>query len=125
MDEDIQMHSDSLYHRMLQHEAAVEKAKSEGAPIPKFDLSLPKQNANAIAPSEEVQKQWKEKLDKLPEDERAVEEAALRADLQVKTTVARDMKKVWDTKKEEREARQAAGQGTISDTLSSLLFGGK
>jgi hypothetical protein len=52
-------------------------------------------------------------------------EAALRADLQVKTTVARDMKKVWDTKKEEREARQAAGQGTISDTLSSLLFGGK
>jgi hypothetical protein len=46
---------------MLQHEAAVEKAKSEGVPIPKFDLSLPKQNVNAIAPSEEVQKQWKER----------------------------------------------------------------
>ncbi|KAI9171690.1 hypothetical protein HJFPF1_01179 [Paramyrothecium foliicola] len=123
VDEDIQMHSDSLFQRMLLHEQAVEKAKKEGTPIPVFDLSLPKPSASTVAPSEEIQKQWKEKLDQLPEDERKVEEAALRADLQVKTTVARDMKKIWDTKHEEREARQAEGQGTLSDSLASLVFG--
>lgn len=35
-DERIQMHADRLYHRMLDQEAAIAKAKEEGLPIPQF-----------------------------------------------------------------------------------------
>ena len=36
VDEAIQMHADTLYHRMLAREAAVEEAKAAGLPEPKF-----------------------------------------------------------------------------------------
>ncbi|KAL7943138.1 hypothetical protein V8C42DRAFT_329806 [Trichoderma barbatum] len=127
VDEDIQLHADALFQRMLQHEAEVEKAKENGTLIPTFDPSIPKNAAIAtnIKPSEELQKQWKEKLDQLPEDERAAEEAALRADLQAKADVARNVKKIWDAKREEREVRRAEGQATFSDTIAALFSKGK
>lgn len=118
------MHADTLFQRMLQHETAVQKAKADGTPIPVFESVLPKPKGEIVRPNEELEKQWKEKLDKLPEDERAAEEAALRADLQIKSDVAKNVKSIWDSKKEEREARQASGQGTFGDTITSL-FGGK
>ncbi|KAL6876687.1 hypothetical protein J3F83DRAFT_726699 [Trichoderma novae-zelandiae] len=128
VDEDIQLHADALFQRMLQHEAEVEKAKENGTLIPAFDPSIPKpstMSAPAIKPSEELQKQWKERLDQLPEDERAAEEAALRADLQAKADVARNVKKIWDAKREEREVRRAEGQATFSDTIAALFSKGK
>ncbi|KAL6701790.1 hypothetical protein J3F84DRAFT_16240 [Trichoderma pleuroticola] len=128
VDEDIQLHADALFQRMLQHEAEVEKAKENGTLIPTFDPSLPKTTATTasnIKPSDELQKQWKEKLDQLPEDERVAEEAALRADLQAKADVARNVKKIWDAKREEREVRRAEGQATFSDTIAALFSKGK
>ncbi|UKZ65225.1 uncharacterized protein TrAtP1_006421 [Trichoderma atroviride] len=128
VDEDIQLHADALFQRMLQHEAEVEKAKEAGTLIPSFDPSIPKPTATpatAVKPSEELQKQWKEKLDQLPEDERAAEEAALRADLQAKADVARNVKKIWDAKREERDVRRAEGQATFSDTIAALFSRGK
>ncbi|KAL6904606.1 hypothetical protein GGI43DRAFT_284460 [Trichoderma evansii] len=128
VDEDIQLHADALFQRMLQHEAEVEKAKENGTLIPTFDPSIPKTAitaATAVKPSEELQKQWKEKLDQLPEDERPAEEAALRADLQAKADVARNVKKIWDAKREEREVRRAEGQATFSDTIAALFSKGK
>ncbi|KAK4059412.1 hypothetical protein Trihar35433_10873 [Trichoderma harzianum] len=128
VDEDIQLHADALFQRMLQHEAEVEKAKENGTLIPTFDPSLPKTTAttaSTIKPSDELQKQWKEKLDQLPEDERAAEEAALRADLQAKADVAANVKKIWDSKREEREVRRAEGQATFSDTIAALFSRGK
>lgn len=128
VDEDIQLHADALFQRMLQHEAEVEKAKEAGTLIPTFDPSIPKTTATpatAVKPSEELQKQWKEKLDQLPEDERVAEEAALRADLQAKADVARNVKKIWDAKREERDVRRAEGQATFSDTIAALFSKGK
>lgn len=130
VDEDIQLHADALFQRMLQHEAEVEKAKENGTLIPTFDPSIPKPSSSAAAtpavkPSEELQKQWKEKLDQLPEEERPAEEAALRADLQAKADVARNVKKIWDAKREEREVRRAEGQATFSDTIAALFSRGK
>ncbi|KAM0466928.1 hypothetical protein ACHAPV_000439 [Trichoderma viride] len=128
VDEDIQLHADALFQRMLQHEAEVEKAKEAGTLIPTFDPSIPKTTATpatAVKPSEELQKQWKEKLDQLPEDERVAEEAALRADLQAKADVARNVKKIWDAKREERDGRRAEGQATFSDTIAALFSKGK
>lgn len=36
VDEDIQMHADTLYHRMLDQEKAIEAAKAAGEPVPTF-----------------------------------------------------------------------------------------
>lgn len=105
---------------MLQHEAEVEKAKQEGTTIPTFEPVLPKTNIPVVKPTEELEKQWKEKLEKLPEDERAVEEAALRADLHAKAEVAENVQKIWDLKREERGLRQSEGKGTFTDTLATL-----
>ncbi|KHN96714.1 uncharacterized protein MAM_05270 [Metarhizium album ARSEF 1941] len=121
VDEDIQMHADTLYDRMLVHETAVEQAKKDGTPIPIFDPALPKASAARVVPTQELEKTWREKLDKLPEGERVVEEAALRADLQAKSDVSKNVKQIWATQKEEREARKANGQATFGDTLSAIF----
>lgn len=113
---------------MMAHEAAVEKAKQEGTPVPVFETVVPKSKtkADVVLPSDELQQQWKEKLDKLPESEREVEEAALRADLQAKADVAGRVQQIWDTQKEERKTRQAEGTSTFMDYLSTLFGrGGK
>jgi hypothetical protein len=109
---------------MLQHEKLVAKAKEEGLPAPVFESVVPKPKPSATEVTEEVEKQWREKLEQLPVGEREAEEAALRADYQAKANMAKTMRGVYDTKKEERESRQAAGQGTFSDTITSL-FGSK
>ncbi|KAF5573970.1 hypothetical protein FPCIR_13777 [Fusarium pseudocircinatum] len=121
VEEDIQMHADSLYQRMIKHEEAVEKAKAEGLPVPVFQTTLPKAKKDAVMPTEELQQQWKEQLDKLPADERAVEEAALRADLQAKAEVAGSVQKIWDTQTEQRKQRQAEGTSTFGDYIASLF----
>lgn len=120
VEEDIQMHADKLYNRMLDHEKAVAKAKEAGLPIPVFDSIVPKPVQKGPKPSEEVEKTWRETLDKLPEGEREAEEAALRADYQTKEEVAKNIKQMMDAKKQERENRQAAGEGTITDAISTL-----
>jgi hypothetical protein len=121
VEEDIQMHADSLYQRMIKHEEAVEKAKAEGLPVPVFQTTLPKAKKDAVMPTEELQQQWKEQLDKLPAEERAVEEAALRADLQAKAEVAGSVQKIWDTQAEQRKQRQAEGTSTFGDYIASLF----
>ncbi|KAF5681756.1 hypothetical protein FCIRC_5370 [Fusarium circinatum] len=121
VEEDIQMHADSLYQRMIKHEEAVEKAKAEGLPVPVFQATLPKAKKDAVMPTEELQQQWKEQLDKLPAEERVVEEAALRADLQAKAEVAGSVQKIWDTQAEQRKQRQAEGTSTFGDYIASLF----
>ncbi|KAF4464771.1 hypothetical protein FALBO_8395 [Fusarium albosuccineum] len=121
VEEDIQMHADSLFQRMIKHEEAVEKAKAEGLPIPVFEPSIPKVKSQAVAPTEELQQQWKEKLEKLPVEERAAEEAALRADLQAKAEVADSVQKIWDTQAEQRKQRQVEGSSNFGDYLASLF----
>ncbi|TQV96102.1 hypothetical protein V2A60_003449 [Cordyceps javanica] len=125
IEEDIQMHADKLFNRMLDHEKAVAKAKEEGLPIPVFDSVVPKPSRPIPAPAEDVEKTWHNTLAKLPEDEREAEEAALRVDYQTKADVARNIKDIMDARKKEREVRQAAGEATLTDTLSALWSGGK
>ncbi|CEI64345.1 hypothetical protein FVEN_g11040 [Fusarium venenatum] len=121
IEEDIQMHADALYQKMLKHEEAVEKAKTEGLPVPVFQTKLPKAKDDSVVPTEELQQQWKEQLDKLPAEERVVEEAALRADLQAKAEVAGSVQKIWETQAEQRKQRQAEGNSTFGDYMASLF----
>lgn len=115
------MHADTLFQRMLKHEAAVEQAKKDGTPIPVFEVVLPQKKTGVAAPSAELTKQWEEGLEKLPAAERAVEEAALRADFEAKAEVATNMREIWKTQREEREARMAKGQATFFDSVAALF----
>lgn len=125
VDEDIQMHADQLYQRVLAHEKAVEAARENGTPIPVFNPAIPRVSKTTVQPTEEVQQQWKEALEKLPEEERAAEEAALRADLQAKTDVAKSMKSFYESRKKKSKAEEDAGieRKTVAEQLWDRMMG--
>ncbi|PFH62243.1 hypothetical protein XA68_14374 [Ophiocordyceps unilateralis] len=125
VNEEIQMHADALYQRMLKHEEAVEQAKKDGTTIPTFEIIIPKTaSTRKTAPTPEDEEQWKKKLDELPEEERAIEAAALRADFHAKAEVATSVKEIRQTQKDGRDARIAQGKGSVVDSLLALLWSG-
>lgn len=127
VDEEIQLHADALYHRMLDQEAAVEKAKAEGTPIPQFAPVFPRataaEQADGTPLDAETQKLWKEKLDKLPEEDRAAEAEAIRAELRAKAEMASKVKDLWQEQAEQRKARREQGQETIGDKITGFFSG--
>lgn len=134
------MHADTLYHRMLDQEAAIEKAKAEGLPIPTFSpiLSKPKKldsttdkipfdapkPENSLKPSdlsEKVQLGLKKRLEDLPERERQLEERAIEAELQAGEQVARNLGSIYERQAEERRRRKEEGKETIGDKFASIF----
>jgi hypothetical protein len=133
LDERIQMHADTLYHRMLEQEKAVESAKAEGRPVPTFPplLSIkPKQplpplddsglNASDLKPK--IQKQLKKRLEGLSEREREVEERAIKAEIEAGVAVAKQLTSIYEKQDEERKQRKEQGKETIGDKITSLLL---
>lgn len=123
MDERIQMHADKLYHQMMEQEAAIEKAKAEGLPEPKFEPIIPKkasedQLANL---SEEARKRYQEALEKVDESQRTAEEAAIQAEMRSKAEMVGKVKELWKEQEVERQARKARGEETLKDKVSALF----
>ncbi|CAK7220799.1 hypothetical protein SBRCBS47491_004311 [Sporothrix bragantina] len=144
MDERIQLHADTLYHRMLQQEAEIEKAKAEGRPAPALDfatnIALPKAGVAAASPTapavpaapavpiendlsipEDLRKQFAEKLAKLPAAERSAEEAALRAELVAHAEMSTRVTELRAAQQAAREQRKADGKATLKDRVSGLF----
>ncbi|KAK4240980.1 hypothetical protein C8A03DRAFT_30949 [Achaetomium macrosporum] len=138
VDEDIQMRADELYHRMLDQEREIEKAKAEGREAPAFRPLLEGQKAvvpaaapaaaapaaaavDVLEPSAATVAAWKEKLEKLPPEEREAEEQALRAEHRANAEMAAKIQGLWQEQAKEREARKAAGKETIMDKFSALV----
>ncbi|KAL2074264.1 hypothetical protein VTL71DRAFT_8042 [Oculimacula yallundae] len=138
VDEQIQMHADTLYHRMLAQEAAIESAKAANKPIPSFPPllssspnSTPVPGAahaskpeNELQPSDlpvKVQAAFKKRLEGLNEGEREVEERAIKAEIQAGVEVAKNLGKVYEVQKEERRIRKEMGRETIGDKISSVF----
>lgn len=118
-EERIQMHADKLYHRMMDYEAAVDRAKRSGTPIPPlssvFEASKPSPSVQQLVELEPglVEKkirelQLQQGLEELPPHER---ELAVRAALQeAKMTYlySEEMKgyaREMDGKRKERQRR--------------------
>ena len=62
------MHADTLYHRMLEQEAAIEAAKAEGRPVPAFpplvtEPITPASGACQIEPSDRLCAAFHEEAD--------------------------------------------------------------
>ncbi|KAK3341694.1 hypothetical protein B0T25DRAFT_350312 [Lasiosphaeria hispida] len=132
VDEQIQMRADELYHTMLDQEAAADKAKAEGLELPKFGPLIPKAAAvptdpsipAAVAPAEpgpNTEAAWRRKLEELPEQDRAAEEVALRAEYQAKAEMAVKIQTIWQGQAKEREARKAEGKETIIDRIKNVV----
>jgi hypothetical protein len=134
VDEEIQMRADELFHRMLAQEKEIEKAKEEGRAVPVFKPLLEekkeaapgaaaagKEGDKAFEPSAATVAAWKEKLAKLPPEEREAEERALRAEHRAKAELAAKVQGLWQEQAKEREARKAEGKETIMDKFSALV----
>jgi len=129
VDEKIQMHADTLYHRMLDQEAAIEAAEAEGRPIPAFPPLVtapiaPTSETDHIEPSylpPAVQKQLKKRLEGLSEEEREIEEKAIKAEIQAGEQVAGHLGDLYQKQEEEKRTRKEQGRETIGDKISSIF----
>ncbi|KAH7360238.1 hypothetical protein BKA65DRAFT_181044 [Rhexocercosporidium sp. MPI-PUGE-AT-0058] len=140
VDEQIQMHADTLYHRMLDQEKAIEAAKAEGKPLPEFPPLLSSSNKtkssntsaaahahleeNKLKPSDlppKVQAAFKKRLDGLTDEEREVEERAIKAEIQAGEQVALSLGSIYERQAEEKRIRKEQGKETIGDKISSVF----
>ncbi|KAI0976576.1 hypothetical protein F4678DRAFT_413796 [Xylaria arbuscula] len=127
VEEDIQMHADALYHRMLTQEAEIEAAKKEGRPIPKFAPLAPRPMVSAgVAEPEltpEQQETLKARLENVAEEDRAAEEEAIKGEMRAKAEVASKVQGLWQQQELERQIRKQKGEETMWDKVAGA-FGG-
>lgn len=135
VDEQIQMHADTLYHRMLDQEKQIEEAKEEGRPVPIFPPLISKARAGQSDSAQEstklkasdlspkVQASFKKRLEGLNDDERQVEERAIQAEIEAGEQVAGQLGKIYEKQDEERRQRKEQGRETISDKFFSIFRG--
>lgn len=127
------MQADTLYHRMLDQEKAIEKAKEEGLPPPAFPplLSPPKKVVNTDNPTgkqdaveisdlrERIQAPLKKKLATLEGEERELTENAMKAEIAAGAQVAKRLDVINSKQEEERRIRKEQGRETIADKIAS------
>ncbi|KAI9782540.1 MAG: hypothetical protein M1816_001837 [Peltula sp. TS41687] len=137
VDERIQMHADKLYHRMLEQEAAVEKAKAEGSPIPTFEPLLPGAARSAESSSSDpalppapttatttanlkpsVQAQIEKRLKGLGPRQRALEEQAIAAEIAAGQQLAGQIDEHRMGHDKARQKRREEGKETFSDKVT-------
>ena len=139
VDEEVQMRADELYHQMLEREREMKKAKEEGRAAPAFKPLLDAETvartttttpmagrSRAPEPSPALLAAWKERLEKLPPEEREAEEHALRAEFKAGAEVGGQLEGLWKKQDDERKAREAEGKVTAFDQFRRLakLWGG-
>ncbi|KAI9843939.1 MAG: hypothetical protein M1837_005980 [Sclerophora amabilis] len=147
VDEKIQMHADKLYHQMLDQEAAIEKAKAEGLPVPNFESlfrssssqppdvraptsTLPtgvsKQTESVVARAPttidelkpEVRAKLKKQLEDLPPEEREIEETAIAAEIAAGERLGRKLGDLYSEREEARKRRREEGQQSLGDVVA-------
>ncbi|KAI0397452.1 hypothetical protein F5Y17DRAFT_415556 [Xylariaceae sp. FL0594] len=128
VEEDIQMHADALYHRMLEQEAQIEEAKKEGRAVPKFAPLVPKPMATpgSAAESEikltpEQQEALRTRLEKVSEEDRAAEEEAFKGEIRAKAEVASRVQGLWRQQEIDRQLRKERGEETLWDRVAGVF----
>ena len=144
VDEAIQMHADTLYHRMLAQEAAVEEAKAAGLPEPQFapilssvsksTTAIPVPNNNSattppLASKDDLpplmpetktlltpasQAALRERLKGLTPTERELEERGVIMEARAASETGKQVTDIIEQRKKRREE----GNATAGDTIS-------
>ena len=133
------MHADTLYHRMLAQEAAIEEAKATGLPAPTFAPILspekPTTSSAAAAPVAEAgdsekgevelsattkallrpesQGKLLKRLKEMPPSEREVEERSVQMEARASQEIGERVRQVEEGRKKRKE-----GNASIGDTIS-------
>lgn len=119
------MHADALFHRMLKQEAEIAAAKKEGRPAPKFAPLVPRPMINAAAPDPELtpeeQETLRARLEKVPEEDRATEEEAIKAEMRAKAEIASRVQGLWQQQELERQIRKQKGEETMWDRVAGAF----
>lgn len=136
VDEQIQMHADTLYHRMLDQEKQIEEAKAEGRPIPVFPAlvsSIKQKPIGAIKAtiqkteeplsqlSPENQALFQKRIEGLDAEERELEERAFKAEIETGRELASAYVSIMAKQDAEREQRKIEGRETIGDKFTNAF----
>jgi hypothetical protein len=141
VDEQIQMHADTLYHRMLDQEKLIEEAKAEGRPIPTFPPLISSSKTKVAKPAAQpvpvkvpdntelnpadlpapMQTSAKQRLEGLEGEERKLEEMAIKAEIQASEELAGHLGSIYEKQAEERRKRKEEGKERIGDKIQSLF----
>lgn len=120
------MHADTLYHRMLSQERAIQDAESAGLPPPQFPpiLSSPSAPASTAVSdllSSAARKSLEERLKDMPREEAEVEERAAVMEAKQDENVGREIGGLWEGRARERRERRDRGETTVGDWVSGLF----
>ncbi|KAL9129662.1 MAG: hypothetical protein Q9217_001941 [Psora testacea] len=133
VDEQIQMHADTLYHRMLAQERAIEEAKAAGQPVPEFRSILssdrlppPSTTSTGTSTNDlpqlspatvrtltpEAAAALRERMKPLDAYGREAEESSTMAELQAAAEASREIDKLNEERRRKAKAERAeAGEG--------------
>ena len=145
------MHADTLYHRMLDQEKAIEAAKEAGQPAPSFapllsqprsaqspaksptpppsSSPIPDQSAPAEPAAEKegprltdaARAELRKRTKNQPQLVKELEERAMRAEAESDIGVAERVTDLMTARERARKERREKGQATVGDTISGWL----
>lgn len=127
VDEQIQMHADALYHRMLREEAEIEEAKSSGKPAPSFPplvdrpLIEPEADVTPENISATLRSRMQQKYKGLSETQRKIEEKALLNELAAAIRLKEDTERIRREQDEQARIRKEKGESTFGDHIQSIF----
>lgn len=126
IDERIQMHADTLYHRMMDYEAAVDEAKSKGLPIPPltsvFNPNRPSPTMREMNLPPGLAQNLSTPLSRMPPHERELSARALLQETKVAQNYADDFFKATTTMNEGRDKRQQTLIDAFGETLGKFFI---
>ena len=137
------MHADTLYHRMLDQEKAIEAAKQAGQPAPEFPpiLSPSRAPASSTTPSslpttalesdtaekeakvklrltKEARDELKKRTKNQPQIVKELEERAMYSEAESDIGVQRRISELTKARDQARKERRERGEATVGDTVS-------
>ncbi|KAI1267650.1 hypothetical protein F5Y18DRAFT_378377 [Xylariaceae sp. FL1019] len=129
VEEEIQLHADSLYHQMLHQESEIALARAEGRPIPDFKPVVARPMVPTTVPATDLNPEQQEalakRLEKLQDEDKVAEEEAFKAELRAKQEVASRVRNLWTEQERERQERKDRGEETWWDKAAGAFGGSK
>ncbi|TID23082.1 Cysteine--tRNA ligase [Venturia nashicola] len=116
--EKVQMHADRLWQRIVEQEKAIDEAKKNDQPIPKFQTVLPRKDISPASDlSQELRKALEKRVKGMDPQQRAIEEAAFAAEIENQKTIGKQGVQFLEREQQARAKRfKEALPNNLTDT---------
>ncbi len=125
-EEQVQMHADKLYHRMMDYEESLESARLNHQPIPPlssvFDPEQPAPTIEQFTLPETVKRKLRTPLNDLPPHERELAARAALQEAKITNEDADDFFKYTTTMNEDRQKRQTWAVKAFGEAIGKFLI---